>query len=115
MMYMCLFTFMVVKIKTGKIYGLQPPLVATVAFFFVLFFFFLFHGRLSKAILKNCLFAITYSGVQGMDRQVGIFFFLCVRGVGMKTRIFKLGTSLEQVLISIDYATVISNTHTHMS
>ena len=29
MMYMCLFTFMVVKIKTGKIYGLQPPLVAT--------------------------------------------------------------------------------------
>ena len=66
--------------------------------FFVLFFFFLFwlHGRLSKAILKNCLFAITYSGVQGMDRQVGIFFFHdCVQGVGMKTRIFKLGTSLE--------------------
>ena len=90
MMYMCLFTFMVVKIKTGKIYGLQPPLVATVGFFF-----FLFHGRLSKAILKNCLFAITYSGVQGMDRQVGIFFFLCVRGVGRKTRIFKLGTSLD--------------------
>ena len=85
---------MVVKIKTGKIYGLQPLLVATVGFFCSFFFFWL-HGRLSKAILKNCLFAITYSGVQGMDRQVGIFFFLCVRGVGMKTGIFKLGTSLD--------------------
>ena len=31
---------MVVKIKTGKIYGLQPPLVATVGFFFFVFFFF---------------------------------------------------------------------------
>ena len=33
-----------------------------------------------------------------MDRQVGIFFFSCedcVQGVGMKTRIFKLGTSLD--------------------
>ena len=72
---------MVVKIKTGKIYGLQPPLVPTSSppiylnsrVFFVLFFW--LHGRLSKAILKTCLFAITYSGVQGMDRQVGIFFF----------------------------------------
>ena len=43
---------MVVKIKTGKIYGLQPPLVAhlhlqfikTVGVFFVLFFFFFFFG-----------------------------------------------------------------------
>ena len=71
---------MVVKIKTGKIYGLQPPLVATVGFFFFVLFFFWLHGRLSKAILTNCLFAITYSGVQGMDRQVGIFFFYVFEG-----------------------------------
>ena len=90
---------------------LQPHLhlqfIKTVGFFC----YFWLHGRLSKAILKNCLFAITYSGVQGMDRQVGIFFFSCVQGVGMKTRF----SNWEQVLISIDYATVISNTHTHMS
>ena len=77
---------MVVKIKTGNIYGLQPPLVATPlppnyqSSRGFLFFFFWLHGRLSKAILKNCLFAITYSGVQGMGRQVGIFFFHVFKG-----------------------------------
>ena len=78
---------MVVKIKTGKIYGLQPPLVATPSSpiylnsrCFFLFLFFWLHGRLCKAILKNCLFAITYSGVQGMDRHVGIFFFHVFKG-----------------------------------
>ena len=68
---------------------LQPHLhsqfIKTVGVSCSFFFFFWLHGRLSKAILKNCLFAITYSGVQGMDRQVGIFFFSCVQGVGMKS------------------------------
>ena len=42
--------------------------------------------------------------------RLGFSFFMCSRG-GLKIRF----SNWEQVLISIDYATVISNTHTHMS
>ena len=54
-----------------------------------------------RPFLKIACLQLTYSGVQGMDRQVGIFFSsvqgvgTSVQGVGMKTRIFKLGTSLD--------------------
>ena len=63
--------------------------------FLFVFFFFWLHGRLSKAIFKNCcfcnyLFRCSRNGETGWD-----FLFSCVQGVGMKTRIFKLEISLD--------------------
>ena len=69
---------MVVKIKTGKIYGLQPPLVATVGFFCS--FFFGYMVDCLRPFLKIACLQLPIQVFKEWIDRLGSSFFMCSRG-----------------------------------
>ena len=67
---------MVVKIKTGKIYGLQPPLVATVGFFLFFFFFGYMVDCLRPFLKIACLQLPIQVFKEWIDRLGSSFFYV---------------------------------------
>ena len=85
---------MVVKIKTGKIYGLQPPLVATPSppiylnsRVFLGVFFFGYIVDCVRPFLKIACLQLPIQVFKEWIDMLGFSFFMCSR-VDMKTRIF---------------------------
>ena len=71
---------MVVKIKTGKIYGLQPPLVATVGFFLFFFFFFGYMVVCLRPFLQIACLQLPIQVFKEWIDRLGSSFFMCSRG-----------------------------------
>ena len=71
---------MVVKIKTGKIYGLQPPLVATVGFFFFVLFFFGYMVDCLRPFLQIACLQLPIQVFKEWIDRLGSSFFMCSRG-----------------------------------
>ena len=71
---------MVVKIKTGKIYGLQPPLVATVGFFLFFFFFFGYMVDCLRPFLQIACLQLPIQVFKEWIDRLGSSFFMCSRG-----------------------------------
>ena len=71
---------MVVKIKTGIIYGLQPPLIATVGFFFCSFFFFGYMVDCLRPFLQIACLQLPIQVFKEWIDRLGSSFFMYSRG-----------------------------------